>query len=66
MNKQDEQSHRLPSTSGENESQSSHALWEIYQTAQSRHQRLYRPIGVILGLVLIALLGVALWIVAIL
>ncbi|MEY2987776.1 MAG: hypothetical protein RJB13_1297 [Pseudomonadota bacterium] len=66
MNQQDEQTHLDPTTPDGREADSTQALWKTYKTAQTRHQKLFRPVAVILGLALVALLGVALWIVAVL
>lgn len=66
MNQQDEQSHLEANPPDEPETASAHELWQTYKNAQSRHQKFARPVGIVLGIVLVALIGVALWIVAIL
>lgn len=69
MSQQDEQVHGQKNQSSESDAQSAQTaqvLWETYASTQNRSQRLARPVVVLLGLAVVALLGVALWIVAIL
>lgn len=63
---QDQGEGKLPTETTEVEQGSVTALWQTYQSAQSRQQRLTRPVAVVLSLVVVFLVGVALWIVAVL
>lgn len=63
---QDQGEGKRPTETTEVGQGSVNALWQTYQSAQSRQQRLTRPVAVVLSLVVVFLVGVALWIVAVL
>lgn len=65
-NTEDRETQTPSANNSEQSAKDVQALWQAYNTQQKRTEKLARPLVIGLGVVLLLLLGVTLWIVAVL